>query len=391
MRNRSEASGKRRLLPRRPMWAPIFILACCAIPGSGQTPCDEESVVFNGQSYAVRLDSNHVKTYGSSWVVNDQLELWTPYDGAWQQLNGTDITTEAIGSANPGATASSAWTSTLSGTGPGSYTDYSYHWFVPNQSCSSDTSTDYLGYTRSAAVAIQQPAISGANAFWWLGSGVLSDGGYYAQAAWSADPNGATGTPTWSVYYYGSGQVSLSCTNCTSTTATSLAASLGCTADIKITVNYGGFTSNPFWVTIAAPAQLVLVSGYPQDKDGNPNDSTGWTSVYEWNLTDTCGYQDPGLDGYELFGQWTQYNGSNWPSAQPEPPASNSASIWNDEMAKGETYGLNPPARPLQNPLTSIQAESAPWTFTVGSLTVGLGLQVGSNTSMYYVDHGRHK
>ncbi|HLH43402.1 MAG TPA: hypothetical protein VKV74_10475 [Bryobacteraceae bacterium] len=58
------------------------------------------------------------------------------------------------------------------------------------------------------AVAEAQPTITGVNAFWWLGPGILSDGGmcsgqpgpcYYAQAAWTANANGAMGTPTWNV------------------------------------------------------------------------------------------------------------------------------------------------------------------------------------------------
>jgi hypothetical protein len=79
------------------------------------------------------------------------------------------------------------------------------------------------------------PSISGVNAFWYLG-GPLSDGAgcssggwcYYAQAAWTANPNGHSGTPTWTVLNYGTGNVSLSCYTCASTVATATAASEGC-------------------------------------------------------------------------------------------------------------------------------------------------------------------
>lgn len=83
------------------------------------------------------------------------------------------------------------------------------------------------------------PTITGVNAFWWLGSGILSDGGYYAQAAWTANANGATGTPTWHVNtVVGGGNVSLSCGTCANTEATSTAPSNGCVYDISVYVTY---------------------------------------------------------------------------------------------------------------------------------------------------------
>src|ERR1700693_728119 len=98
------------------------------------------------------------------------------------------------------------------------------------------------------STAVGQPTISGVNAFWWLGSGVLSDGNgcstnsspcYYAQASWTANPNGASGTPTWYVNTVsGGGNVSLSCTTCSSTVATSTAPSNGCVYDVSVYVHY---------------------------------------------------------------------------------------------------------------------------------------------------------
>src|SRR5262245_51757460 len=76
----------------------------------------------------------------------------------------------------------------------------------------------------SSAATFCQPTITGANAVWWFGSGILHDGSgcatnsnpcYYTQAAWTANANGASGTPTWHVSTnVGGGNISLSCTTC---------------------------------------------------------------------------------------------------------------------------------------------------------------------------------
>lgn len=69
--------------------------------------------------------------------------------------------------------------------------------------CLRVTVTLCAGMCSTAVLTYAQPTISGVNAFWYLG-GPLSDGSgcstggwcYYAEAAWTANPTGHSGTPT---------------------------------------------------------------------------------------------------------------------------------------------------------------------------------------------------
>src|ERR1700733_80889 len=63
---------------------------------------------------------------------------------------------------------------------------------------------------------------------WYLGSGITSDGAYHGQTVFV--PGAANGAPESPVYAVsaGSSKLSLSCTNCTSPTATAKAPSGGC-------------------------------------------------------------------------------------------------------------------------------------------------------------------
>jgi hypothetical protein len=241
-----------------------------------------------------------------------------------------------------------------------------------------------------------QPTITGVNAFWWLGSGILSDGGtcsgqtgpcYYAQAAWTANANGATGTPTWHVgTVAGGGSVNLSCYTCANTTATSTAPSNGCTYDITVYVTYpDGSQSANFYVSIVTPKNTTLLSGYPTDAAWN----TGFVSTTGWNLTDTCGYSDAGLDGNETFGTWTNDTANNW-SLPTATATYNASSNWYDQLG---AYGFTtPPPENPQSPLTNVKVmHDYPWNLWVGSQTFGSGVSVRADTQQFYQDHGRHQ
>lgn len=362
----------------------------CVIVGRAQ--CNTGDAVFWGSSGdGIRLDSNTVKTYGTTWVSGNYGTLWVPWEETWQELNGSIITSGASYNNNPGQTAVGYWTSNLNINGPGAYRDHSYHWAV-SQTCSF-VSPYYLGYTNGNAISIQRPTISGVSAFWWLGSGILSDHGYYAQAAWTANPNGASVTPTWSVSTVGGGgNVNLSCTTCSGTTATSTAPSNGCVFDVTVKVNYGGFVSTPFNVAIIRPSHLALLGGYPINSVWG---SQGYNSSYEWQLQDTCNNPSAGLDANEVFGtdvdDYFQSTGihSTWLNQAIATATYNSdATVYDTIGASNQT---TPPARTPQRPLTSVKVFHHPWTLFVGTQTFGSGVAVRSDTQQWYQDHGVHQ
>jgi hypothetical protein len=142
----------------------------------------------------------------------------------------------------------------------------------------------------NSAFAQFTPTISGANAFWYLGQGILSDGGacssghtgpcYYAQSQLTSNPNGAPGTPQWTVVQNSQGQVTLSCYTCANPIATAVSPSSACIPDIHIFVSYGGFTSASFDVTIVAPS-------FP-NQFGDPQHGNLGTGYFECVYLECC-------------------------------------------------------------------------------------------------------
>jgi hypothetical protein len=254
----------------------------------------------------------------------------------------------------------------------------------------------------------QTPTITGANAFWWLGSGILSDGGtcsgktgpcYYAQANWTANPNGNPGSPTWTVVNNSplGGSVSLNCSTCTTVVATATSPSAGCVYDVSVTVTYNGNTSAPFNVQLVQPTTTTLQSGSPVDQSANAYFSTtglvGYVTTTSWNLTDSCGNSDGGLDINESFGLFTADTVSNWPL----PAVGNSyypGSVINDYLfADGPTSNSSSPQ--VQNPQIPLGSTKIyhdyPWVLRAFSQTSGNGVTVRTDTQQWYEDHGRHQ
>jgi hypothetical protein len=246
------------------------------------------------------------------------------------------------------------------------------------------------------------PTITGINAIWWFGSGILHDGSgcsadsspcYYAQAALTANANGDnSGTPSWTVNTnQGGGNVNLSCYTCTSTVATSTAPSAGCVYDVSIYLTYPDHVqSSTFHLLVAQPTTLTLQSGYP--KDGDSPYGLGYESTTEWKLGDSCGNSDPGLDFNENFGTFvTDYTGQNWP--QPFASYSNSGSnaFVIDSMIATQEGGYVPSPEYPQVPLGTVKVRHNPWLCYVGSITIGSGLLTYTDTQQNYQDHGRHQ
>lgn len=245
----------------------------------------------------------------------------------------------------------------------------------------------------SLAFAQYTPTISGVNAFWYLGQGILADGGqcsgytgpcYYAQSQLTSNPNGAPGTPQWSIVQNGQGQVTLSCYTCANPVATAVSPSSGCLPDIHIYVSYGGYSSASFDVTIVAPSYTNLLSGYPQ----HGNLGTGYSSVYYWNLVDSCGYSDSGIDANEKFGAFSPDTGNDW-TYPTQYSVYMTGSIVGDQIAH---IGGTPSAQNPQTPLSTTKIRhDYPWALRVGSQTFGSGTPVRADTQQWWLDHGTHQ
>jgi hypothetical protein len=62
----------------------LLLLLACALVARGQ--CSTGDATLWGSSLTpIRLDSNHVETYGQTWATGTYGSVWTPYEEAWQQ------------------------------------------------------------------------------------------------------------------------------------------------------------------------------------------------------------------------------------------------------------------------------------------------------------------
>jgi hypothetical protein len=104
----------------------------------------------------------------------------------------------------------------------------------------------YTGTQNNPAgyITILRPTVAMDHPIWYLG-GVGGFGTYQVTGVLTANQNGATDTPAWTVTAGGT-KVSLTCTNCMWTYITALAASSGCTYDVLVQASVGGFPSDTF-------------------------------------------------------------------------------------------------------------------------------------------------
>jgi len=186
----------------------------------------------------------------------------------------------------------------------------------------------------------------------------------------------------------GGGSVTVACNptpaNCTQATATAAAPSNGCVYDVSVYVTIGGVRSAAFTIAIVQPKNATLLSGYPTDSAYY----IGYQTAYAWNVTDSCGYSDAGLDQGESFGSWTNVVANNWSNPGPygvyEP-----TSTFYDYMST-QAAGVSPSVENPQSPRSTDRVFYAPWTLYAGSTVSGSGVAIHTDTSLYYRDHGRH-
>ncbi|HEX5431005.1 MAG TPA: hypothetical protein VFW83_03500 [Bryobacteraceae bacterium] len=136
-------------------------------------------------------------------------------------------------------------------------------------------------------------------------------------------------------------------------------------------------------MTIVAPEITYLQSGYPV----NGPWYAGYESTYEWEIADSCGYPDGGIDVNEAFGSFTPDSTNNWTTSMPNGLYIPSYLV---DDSIGHTGGT-PAAEPPQTPLTTLKIRhDYPWALRVGSKTSGSGTPVRVDTQQWWLDHGTH-
>jgi hypothetical protein len=378
--------------------------------------CSDSTTYFYALSQATRKDGNTVKLYNETTDWGDYYNLWDLYISSAFYLNGTLEGSSPWAYATPiGTTATYTYTPTLQYWGPGQYyTSASHGAYAP--ACNQWVTwppfyTQTTAYTNDA-IQISRPArpdyLSGyPTALWFLGAGIQYDGTYPAVTVFT--PGNANGAPESPVYVIsaGSSKLSLSCNNCVNPIATATAASAYCLAyDIVVNASYNGFLSDPFYLFINRPWNLVATT-----------DPVGGTWVYtvaKFNGYEThVNYQtqgmcssDPPMSGYdinEFFGYFTgDYPGENWSPGGPESlsVAAGHASwfdtiaAYNDGAAPGDPAMCNtgacvPPfTNPGGGPHTLVGHRSQSWF--AGASAFGSGARVQSDVLQQYTESGWH-
>jgi hypothetical protein len=153
--------------------------------------------------------------------------------------------------------------------------------------------------------------------------------------------------------------------------------------DIQITATANGMTSNPFTLTTRKPYRLVAGTIVNQcDPTYGYNDFLNYT-IQDQLLTDLPA-------GVPLNENWTtgvvnDYSGTNWRRANPGSLTTQGAGF-SDNIA-GEAFSL--PAVPTPScagtSTTKVQHWGQEWR--VGTLTIGSGPRVQTDTIQKYIDH----
>jgi hypothetical protein len=375
--------------------------------------CAQETVHFYGASgAAIRIDENHVKTYGQSWATGDVDLAYTPYEEAWLQLNGNDYTSGYTSNNSPGQVAQSNWTATLNIVGPGAYRDYSYHWFVP--SCSG-WSTNQLGYTSGTSLTISLPTISGVAGIWYLGTASVNDNCSPTSACYynatiltvNTDPGGIAPTSsspaTWSLTFPTgmSAFANYACQNsaCSQVKVTATSYPSAC-SPITVTSTLAGFQSSSLSLYVEYPQTTQL--GSVQD-NGLPGPPPGYLSANTLKLISKCGNTMFEMDVHEQFPANPSACGgsANWTDPVPQSQWGSWTTDNNGQFTDTVGYacsGCSPLSTipgPLQTPPKALSTQANAYAsqfIYVGSLDIqnlGKYFTAAPNMQVRYTDHGR--
>ncbi len=376
------------------MWQSALLFSLTLGFGFGQ--CSSSDTVILGVYYPVtRLNGNTVRGYAETTLTGPFRYYWTPYITGTMFRNSANIgSIGELGPGSAGGTQSVAMTATLSTWGPGTYSLTSFHraynvvclYWVPPYT------NGWTGYSYSSPnLTIQRPTVTMDHPIWYLG-GVGGVGTYQVTGVLTADPKGGPETPAWTVTA-GAQKVTLGCATCTQTYITSRAPSGGCTYDVTIQANVGGFTSDTFYIFIDTPKRMVQTSrlDYPYGQGG-----IGYKSQFYYDVLGQCNGKLLNLPVNEKWEDWGKSNtASNWPI--PVPEGSWPAFEFDTLYAAG-TSGrwTSAPREPFIgnscNPVVSMTPQVM-WhsqVFRAGSTQGGMGVAVQRDQAQWYEDHGCH-
>ncbi len=108
----------------------VLLLSLGLFGATALADCYGTTNFWGSSNLPIRLDGNHVKTYGQSWVTDDNAQYWAGHITSYALLNGNRISGGFTFDGSPGYLVASDLSTPLQPFGPGTYADQSYHWFT---------------------------------------------------------------------------------------------------------------------------------------------------------------------------------------------------------------------------------------------------------------------
>jgi len=262
-----------------------------------------------------------------------------------------------------------------------------YMYDAIDQVCLDDGYTyNVNGGTASVTV---RPRISGPAALWWFFN--ENPSGYATSITLTA--SSGSGSYSWQITNGGdkiqfSNNSSSIVTSTNQVTVKSINSS-GTKLDCGIQVTVAGVPSNEIKLTSLTPWSLTLIS-----RDHLTSSATGFESHINYSIKDQFGAVLPSTvplnEKFPSTSVNDYFEGNDWGDGV-EGAINASPSLWLDKLAPPPLTSLpHPGPIPPQSPLLTSKVEHRGQEWYVGSLTIGKGRRVQTDTIQFYLDHGDH-
>ena len=225
-----------------------------------------------------------------------------------------------------------------------------------------------------------RPVISGPNTVWYFNG--FSPSGYATSIQLTS--SGGSNT-TWNITG-GANKISLSATTGSSTTITSSGSAFSsAVGDISVTATASGQTSAPFPITSRTPYSLS-----PGSIQTSCDSTYGYSTFITYTIQDQL--LTPLPSGVPLNENWTtavvnDYSGANW-TRQVPGNLTTTGSTFADHI-EGMNLSASPKPVPTCNgSSTAVQHWGQEWL--IGSLTIGSGTLVQTDTLQKYIGYAAH-
>jgi hypothetical protein len=251
------------------------------------------------------------------------------------------------------------------------------------------------GSNTSPIASFQGNGITTSDDLWWFNGETPAN--YSTRVTLTASSGGSSDSYSWiitsgggTVVQFSDGSLSTGGTGMNTVQLVSVDASAAAqtlTFDVSIWLGINGNDAGVAYLAVPTPDHLVS-TGNTDKVDA----SYFYKSQLFYKIEDQFNRVLP--RNVEINEQWTSgvvndFAGANWRRDDPMPATVNPAN-WDDGI-QGETARMFPVPQNPQNPLGNTKIQHWGQAWYVGSLVIGKGVKVQTNTLQKYRDHARHE